>query len=420
MATPTTVARFSNALKILQPEKIIRKHGMMNQAFWAYLPKTEDFGGRKAVQPVQVSTGGRGNSHTFDDAQESAGGGDFVEFEYERVKDYKICTFDNEALEASENDKGGYLSLKKMEIEGNLDVIVQRLGADLQSVDGNCGVVAAVSTSNNTIDIPNYQAVGLEIGSRLQAAATPFTSLRPGGPVGYVVVKKIAIGGGGAGIARLTLDVTASDGGDTVTQSGIIATDRLYIKGNFGKSLISTEQWIPTDRSNLGTTFHGVDRSVYDIRLAGYFFDGSSYGLAETFERGLAEFRLTGKTVDTVWLSVNRFQDLSLDLGAKGERETFNMAGFGYDSIKVISAGGKGGSVRFMCDPNFTDSTALGTTKESWKFRSLNGAPRNLTRRAGTELIIEPARDGWQIRHGWYGNLVCTSPGENCRFTLPT
>lgn len=416
MATPTTVAKFSAALQSLYPEKKIRTYGMENQPFWAYVTKKDNFGGKDAKFPVQVSTGGRGSSHTFDDAQEDAGGADYVEFIYQRVRDYKIITFDNEALEASETDPGGYLSLKKVEIDSALTNIVQRLCADLHSVDGNCGTVSAVSAGNNTVDIPQTDAVGLEVGSKLQSAASPFTALRGGGPKGYMVIQKIDLDIAGNGLARITLNTTL---GDSVTQYGVLANDRLYPKGNFGKALDSTERWIPTDRSNLATLFNNVDRSIYPSRLAGIFFDASSYGLAEGFERGLARAALEGVTVDTIWLSPNRFTDMSLDAGSRVSRETFNIGEYAFDSFVMNSKGGKGGKVRFMADPNIKDATALGTTKESLKFHSLNGAPRNLTRRVGQELIIEPARDGWQVRFGWYGNLVFVSPRDNIRFTLP-
>jgi hypothetical protein len=61
MAQPTTVARFSNALQIIYPEKKVRTYGMENQPWWAYLTKKENFGGKGTASfPVQLSTGGRG------------------------------------------------------------------------------------------------------------------------------------------------------------------------------------------------------------------------------------------------------------------------------------------------------------------------------------------------------------------------
>lgn len=416
MATPTSVERFSNALTAIFPEKIIRKHMMDKQPFWAYLPKKDNFTGTQAEFPVQLSVGGRGSSHTFDDAQSDAGGGDYEKFIYTRKRDYKIIAFDNEALEASEGAEGGYLSLKKVEVEGALNNIVQRLGSDLHSVDGNCGTVAAASVTATTFDIPQTAAMGYERGMRLQSAVTPFTALRAGGPKGYMVVSNVDHDIAGNGLTRITVNTTD---GDNTTDYGLVAADRLYPKGNFGKALDSTERWVPTDRSNLGTAFNNVTRSAHPSRLAGIFFDASTYGLAEGFQRGLTRASLEGVTVDTIWISPNRFTDLDLDAGSRVTRESFKIAEWGFDSLKMNSPGGKGGTVRFISDPNVLDTTALGTTKESWVFHSLNGAPRNLTRRAGQELIIEPARDGFQSRYGWYGNLVCRDPAQNIRFTLP-
>ncbi len=40
--------------------------------------------------------------------------------------------------------------------------------------------------------------------------------------------------------------------------------------------------------------------------------------------------------------------------------------------------------------------------------------------RAGSDMILEPAADGWEIRVGWYGEMECIAPIDNIRLVLPT
>lgn len=409
MATPLTTTRFNSALKTLFPEKKLRMYNMEEQPFVNYVPKAEDFFGRNGEVPIQYSPSGAGSSHTFEDAQQSKGSALYTHFVVTRKRDYKLISIDAEALEASQNDKGAYLEAIKAETEAALANVNQQLGADMQSNgDGKIGAVVSVNAGANTFVVGEGDIVHFEPGAVLQAAASPFVALRPG-QVGYVVVSAVNFDSN-----TITVDPAQ---GDSLTAYGLTAADRVYPKGNFGLSITGTEGWVPTDRTNLATPFNNVTRSVFPSRLAGIYFDGSSYGLAESLERALARGAKERSFPTECWVNYNRFQDLSLELGAKALREPYGVGGFAYDSI-IIHGGGR--KVRVVADQNFADTSALLTTKESWKFWTLKAAPRFLTKELGSEMIIEPAHDGYEVRIGWRGELVCRSPKDNIRMTLPT
>lgn len=411
MASPLTVARFNSALKVLFPEKRLQQFGMEDQPFWAYLPKQTDFGGRNAEIPIQYSPGGDGNSHTFEDAQAGKGSAKYTHFVITRKRDYKIISIDAEALEASEGDKGAYLEARKLEMEAALTHIVQQLGADLQG-DGT-GFIAAIAAGGiaaNVITVGDADITHFEPGMRIQTAPSPGFAAVRAGVVGWMYV-------GTVDYDTNTITIDPTQGGDSVAAYGAAALDRIYPKGNFGLSVSGTEAWIPTTRTGLATPFNQVVRSVFPSRLAGVFFNGSTYGLAECFERAYARARKENCHPETVWINFNRFTDLSLELGAKAVREPVKLGEFAYDSI-AMAVGGK--KVRFMADQNLPDTTALCTTRDTWGFKSLKAAPRILTRDMGTDLLIEPAADGYEIRFGWRGELFCRRPGGNMRITLPT
>ncbi len=408
MVETLTVARFNSALKILFPKKRLTTYGQKDQPFYDYVPKGEDFYGRKAEIPIKYSPGAGGNSHKFEDAYEGKGGSKYTHFEVTRKRDYNLISIDAEALEASENDKGAYMDAKEAEIDSGFTTLMQMLGSDLQS-DGTgwVGTVVSVNAGANTIVFGDADMVRMEIGRKLQFSASPFSALRPG-VLGYVVLSKVDYD-----LNTVTVDPAL---GDSVTQIGVTAADRAYPKGNFGASLNGTEAWIPTIRTGLSVAFNGVVRDVFPSRLAGIFFDGSANGLYECLARGLARAAKERCFPDTIWMNFNRFEDLCQDMGAKAIREASGQAEAGYDGIR-ITAGGR--SVKVRPDQNFADASALATTKASWKFWTLKGAPRFLTREVGGDMIIEPAADGFELRQGWRGELVCDSPGDNIRYKLP-
>lgn len=398
--------RFASALKVLFPQRKLTMFGEQKQPFWNYLTKRGGFGGRNAEVPIRYSPGGGGNSHTFLDAQESKDGAFYTHFVYTRRRDYKVISIDAEALEASEGDNGAYLSAKKAEVEAALEQIVNQLGRDLQGDGtGHTATIVSVDAGTDSFVVGDNEIMNFERGNRIQTAASPFSALRPG-TVGYMVVLRK-----NTNTNTVFVDPAAGDG---IAAYAAAAADRVYPKGNFNLSLQGTEAWIPTDRTGLATPFNQVDRSLDESRLAGIFFDGSAFGLAECFERACARAAKEGVFVDTFWVNFNRFQDLSLDLGAKAVREPYKIGNFAYDTISMTAGGRK---VRFMADQNFADTTSLGTTKESWFFHQLGETPRML---AKGQMIVESTADGWELRFGWRGNLVCPEPRANIRIALPT
>lgn len=414
MADTLTVSKFNSALLPLFPEKRLRRYGMEDQPFWAWVPKKTDFYGRKGEVPIRYAPGG-GTSPDFASAQEAKGGSSYTHFEVTRKRNYHLISIDAEALEASESDKGAYMNAKESEIDAGFTKLVQRLGADLQA-DGT-GVVAVVQSTNlaaTTFQVRDADLTKLEVGDRVQFAASPFTSVKTGtGPRGWALISKI-----NAATNVITVDTTNGDPLTGANSIGVVAGDRVYFKGGFNLGISGTNAWIPSDRSNLSTAFNGVTRDVYEARLAGVYFDGTNYGLAEALERAFALGKKLGSNPDVVWMNYNRLQDLSLDLGAKVVREPVKVGAFAFDSIKMF-AGGR--EIRILGDQNIQDDDCLAAKRDAWYFWSLKTAPRFLTKdTAQGAMLIEPAADGFEIRLGWRGELVCRSPLDNIRIKLPT
>ncbi len=105
-----------------------------------------------------------------------------------------------------------------------------------------------------------------------------------------------------------------------------------------------------------------------------------------------------------------------MELGAKAEREPAKIGEFAYDRIKMYTGGRQ---ISVMADANLPDDMCLALKRSTWKFWHLNGVPRFINKQANSNLILEAASDGWEMRAGWYGNLHTDSPGENMTIQLP-
>lgn len=414
MANPLTMTRANSALKVLFPQKRIEMVDQENQPFYQWVPKDPKFFGRSCELPVRI--GPHSSAHNnFADAQDAKGSSNYTHFLMTRVKKYIVVSFDNEALEASENDVGAYMDLKEAEIEGAMIGIKQKTAADFQgNGSGKLATVTAVDTVNNTITIGEGDIVHFEKDDRIVSFAsdTAGASATSSGPKGYMVVSAVDYDNN-----KLTVDPTL---GDSITLDGVDATTDKYLamKGSVGNALSGTKAWVPSDRTVLSTPFKNVTRSQFSSRLGGCYYDGSTNGsIAEALERAIARGKKEGSNPDVAWLNFNRFQDLSLDLGSRAVREPFKIGEFAYDTIKFAS-GNK--TIRVLGDQNFADNDCLIATKSAWRFHTLKGAPRLMGRQGNSEMILEPAADGWEVRIGWYGELECLAPIDNIRVVLPT
>ncbi len=413
-ADTLTVERYNSAFKILFPKKKVQTYGLKDQPMWAWLPKGEGFTGRNGAEiPIKYAPLG-GGSHDFNTAQAGKGSSKYTHFQISRVRDYIMISLDNEAVEASAGDNGAYMKATQSEVESAFLRIVQQAAADLQgNGGGSVATVVSVSSGDNYFEVGEHEIGRFEPGMRLQFATTDGTS-------GTIISTSFSY----AKVTSVDHDnllVYLSDDFDTIASVPVDATTNKYVfpAGNFGLSLDGLQAWLPSDRTTafLDNEFNGVDRSLFPTRLAGIYFDGSAYGLTECFERASARGKREACTPEVYWINHNRFQDLSLELGAKAEREPAKIGEFAYDRIKMYTGGRQ---ISVMADHNIPDDTCWALTRDSWKFWTLGAAPRFINKQANQNLILEPAADGWEMRVGWYGNVYCDSPGENMRILLPT
>jgi hypothetical protein len=393
-----------NAYKnYFQPGRVERI-GYEEQPTLAQITKQENFYGRRLEFDVKYEM--HGGSADFPTALLYAGNGRYATFVVTRARHYLITNFDNESMEAAEDNSGAYLDVKKEETEDALKATTERLGQGLFGNHGNSigranGISSSTVTLLNAEDIKNFR-----VGGKLQAASTDGTSgsVRPG----VATISAVSRSG-------TTCTVTA----DFSSITGFVGTangDFLFPAGDFGLGIFGFPSYIPASAPSGGDSVFTFDRSV-DTRLSGCRFDGSSMNIADAVVKGLAQMRREAGSSSFDWAVTNheRFADLSLDLGAKAMRDEAGTAEFGYDTIRIHNGGRV---VKVTGDHNCAASDFWALTKRTWIWKGLKKTPRFFTQ--GTNYIVDPSADGVQCRVGWRGNLLCVAPGFNGRITVAT
>lgn len=393
-----------NAYKnYFQPGRVERI-GYEEQPTYAQLTKQENFYGRRLEFDVKYEM--HQGSADFATALTNAGAGRYATFVVRRARYYLITNFDNESMEAAEDNSGAYLDVKKEETEDALKGTTERLGQGLFTNHGNSigranGISGSVVTLLNAEDIKNFR-----VGMKLQASTADGTS----GAVKAGVATVSAVVRSGT-----TTTVTA----DFASIVGFVGTangDFLFPEGDFGNGIYGFPSYIPTAAPSGGDAVFTFDRSV-DTRLSGCRFDGSSMNISDAVVKGLAQMRREAGSNAFDWGITNheRFADLALDLGAKAMRDEAGTAEFGYDTIRIHNGGRV---VKVNGDHNCTAADFWALTKRTWIWKGLKKTPRFFTQ--GNNYVVDPTADGVQARVGWRGNLLCTGPGFNGRITVAT
>lgn len=384
--------------------------GYEEQPTLGMLPKADNFYGRATggLQFDVAYEAPAGMSADFNTAQMNAGNGQYATFTIRRARYYQIINLDNETMEASANDDGAYVDLKKEEVTTGVKATTEKLGNGLFRNHGGAigranGIAGAVVTLTNLGDIVNFR--------RNMFIALAITD----GTTGVVRLGQTKVLSVDRSLGKITLAATfaADIPGGVLTASG----DFIFPAGDFGLGIFGFDSYIPALAPTPGDAIFGFDRSV-DTRLSGMRYDGSSLNISDAVLKGLAQFRVEGGSgsIDTVITDYNRFADFSLDLGAKAMRKESGTGEVGYDTIKV-HAGGK--PVEVMADHNCQANLAWCLTKKTWQWKSLGKTPRFFTEASGSNFVVDPTADGVQIRAGWRGNLLCLAPGLNGRIVVP-
>lgn len=395
--------------------------------FLALVPKDESPQGMagKYIPVPLVYAPTQGRSATFTNAQSNQFPAQLKSFFVYRVSNYSLATITNELLEATVGDAGAFIDEGKLQVDAAIRSISNDLAFDLFRIGtGSRGVIGTFAQNGTvaggtTITLNDPQLiVNFEVNMILVASAsdggTPSTDTvtitninRSTGTIlgtasaatlsgnwatgGYMVVQG-DIGSGGA-------SATGTDPQSTTT------TGYLKVTGLNG--------WLPTNGPATGDSFWGVDRTADSTRLAGVNYNATNESIEEGLIDATTLVAREGGEPDMGWVAFNSWSALEKEVGAKVQyvQVKHDMADIAFKGMTVNAPYGP---LTVIADRSCLSKTAFLLEMDSWKFRSLGKAPHILTYgREGLEGIRVYNADALEIRCGFYGNLVCQSPGFN-------
>ena len=414
-AADVTIAAYQRAFKTyFRPERIDRINYEEHPTL-AMLTKVDDFEGFEMKYAVNYEDP-TGVSNDFATAQANREPSQYAGFTPTRSRLYGVASITNETLRASRSKQGAYIEAKMEETEGLLRQCSRRLAAQLHRNGGGATGRRSGALSGNVLTLTNPEdAVFFTKGMRLVASDNDGSSAAH------------ALRGGTAAIVdsvdRDAGTVTSTTWGNITT---FTASDYLFPEGDFKVAFKGFDGWIPATAPVVGggDSWLGQDRSEDPVRLAGVRFNASStpsasgLSIVQKCIRGVARLKREGGAApDVIVMNDDRCAELAIELeGSKQRHDTGRIesahAGIGFDVIKLF---GGGKAVSILADHNTPDHVAWMLRKDTWKLCSLGKLPGFLT---DQQLIIEAARDGFEIRVGGYGQNICKAPGYNGRIDL--
>lgn len=376
------------------------------------IPKDDKFGGKGVNQQLIYGIGGGGSASlttTLANTQASQ----IEEFvNITRKKMYEVALLDNEAIEASADDKDAFASVIG-EIDRKMRAAAMRVESRLHRGRGGWigRLASGTDITNNgvgTLD-DKADAFNFYVGQKICFASTDGTSgsLRDSGEARAVTAVDRVNG-------TFTID-------DLDEIASIADTDYIFTEGDFGACINSFYDWVPLDRTILGTSFYSVTRSVDPARLAGLYFDGTGMPFHEILTQvcGLLGTHVGGGGHKFV---VRCHPDFVTELimSAQGKFQinpamlpSTRKVDMGLETIEVTV-----GANKVVLAPTWASRTdrMIVTMPNTWKLKSSGGFPKFLNRTGPIHMMEET--DSYQSRVGGYGNFICKAPGWNCAVKL--
>ena len=402
--TATTI-NMAAILKTLYPSGLPKDATYKDNPLLALMPKATDFYGEDAKAPLKYAPNA-GRSSTFATAQTNSTNVKNVAFRYTRASDYAVARITNELILASKNNSGAFVSALKQEIDSaQLNVTNSAAQALYGNGSGVIGQLDSTTTLASTlIKLRNPEdVVFFEVDYRLKLSAT-----NGGGSVRSGVMTVVAVD---RELGQVTVDANISTSIPAAT-----VNDFISIEGDYDKKMKGLAGWLPAVAPTTGDNWFGVDRSVDVTRLAGFRGNLSALPIEEALIQGGMKIGRDGGKVDHVFMSFQKYADLTKALGSKVQFVDViaKDANIGFQGVKV----NLGKSIATVIpDRNCPDDKMQMLQLDMWKIHSLEGMPMILDM-DGLKMLRVSNDDAAEIRVGYYAQIVSYWPGSSGSFII--
>lgn len=370
------------------------------------VPKDTKAVGKYVPIPVLYEVS-QGNSATFSNAQGNQTPMLLAEFLLTLTSDYSLATLTQQAMLASQDDKGSFIKFATKFIDVAIQASANRASTSLfrtgtgsRGAIATGGITAGVITLSNPADVVNFG-----INQTLQASSTDGGT--PLAALGYVIARNVTAG-------TITVSATAI-GGTAGSPSGWAAGQFLLVQGDSNAVFKGFGGWLPSTAPGGSDNWFGVNRSG-DTRLYGIYFNGQSQPIEEAIvDSALLNAREKGRPGHFI-TNFGSYSALSKALGAR--REFVNLETDGGVKFRGIKLIGPNGDIECFADRSCQAATGFLLQMNTWKLYSLNAVPFIFKYGDGLDMLRVANADASETRVGFYAGLGCDAPGYNSQVTL--
>lgn len=371
------------------------------------VPKDTKAVGKYVPIPVLYEVS-QGNSATFSNAQGNQTPMLLAEFLLTLTSDYSLATLTQQAMLASQDEKGSFIKFATKFIDVAIQASSNRASTSLfrsgtgsrGQLASSGGISAGVITLSNPADVVNFG-----INQTLQASSTDGGA--PRAALGYVIARNVTAG---------TITVSATGiGGSAGSPSGWSNSDYLLVQGDSNAVFKGWAGWLPSTAPTSSDNWYGVNRSG-DTRLYGIYYNGQSQPIEEAIiDAALLNAREKGRPGHFI-TNFGTYAALSKALGAR--REFVDLATDGGVKFRGIKLIGPNGDIECFADRSCQAATGFLLQMNTWKLYSLNAVPFIFKYGDGLEMLRVANADASETRVGFYAGLGCDAPGFNSQVTL--
>lgn len=409
MAVTTTTVAY--ALKRIYSKRAVENLVYKDNPLLALIPKKSGFTGSAKGFAVRFGDG-QARSATFSSAQSQVqgtangqGNNTGVQFLLTRVKDYQLWQIETEAMMATQDDMGAFLSMMTGEVNSALNNAGRSVAHALYG-DGSGARGQRASASTNVITLSNVNdVVNFEVGMGIEAAAT-LTGAKRSGSTYVTAVDRDA----GTVTLNSAAAITSFADNDYLFNIGDSAN-----AGGTPLRISGLEAWNPSSAPS-STAFFGVDRSVDVARLGGLRIDVSTLNPEEGLVTAIHRLAREGGSPDYLFENPLDVKNIHLALGSKAVTEYTQVGDIGFGTIRVT---GPKGDVRVVADFNAPSAVGRLLTLNTWELSHM-GELFNVLDQDGARVSRVYNSDAFEGRIAFYGNLGCYGPGRNARLVLPS
>lgn len=380
--------------------------------FFGMVPKFNSFKGKTLPIPL-IYGDPMGASCTFATAKANKTNSQEASFALTRSKDYALASVDREARLASDDDKGAWMELAKIAIDGALNQCSRSIAiSQYRDGTGIRGQIASTATvSSNTIaladinDIAQFEPNMYVTFAPLRTGTVPRT--------GQAQIQAVDRNAGTLTFANpLNTIVTAAAPGDYIHRSG----DMGLAAPGLGGWLVA-----PANRPTAPgqDSWYGQDRFPDMTRLMGVFHDGTSQPVDEALIDLERKCTREGAHITHIFVNNVQYGAMLKSLATKivynrtQENARSSTGNVGSISFSGIEFEGSGGTVKVYPDFNCPSTKAFALTLPTWKLYSLDDAPHIFDLNSDQEWLRDSGNDSYEVRVGAYYALGCRDVSKN-------